>query len=125
MPRRQERLQAGHRNRFITLQQRSDQDNTDDEGAPTEGEWTTLVDHMPAAQSVPQGSERLQQVQLSARYDARWEINYRSDMDPDLVNVPKLRRLVFLGRVHDITAAAVIGRRAGIELFTVAATRVE
>ena len=122
---RQDRLHAGRRDRLVRIEQRSAADAVDGEGAPVDAEWTTLVEHMPVAQSVPQGSERLQQVQLSARYDARWEINYRSDMDPDLVNVPKLRRLVFLGRVHDITAAAVIGRRAGIELFTVAATRVE
>jgi hypothetical protein len=49
---------------------------------------------------------------------------YRADMDPDLVDVPKARRLVFGGRVHDIAAAQHLGRREGIELSTKATTQV-
>jgi SPP1 family predicted phage head-tail adaptor len=66
------------------------------------------------------GAERFQADQLSARYDIRWEINYRSDMDPDAVNVPKTRRLVYKGRIYDIVTASMIGRNEGVELMTLA-----
>jgi hypothetical protein len=38
--------------------------------------------------------------------------------DPELVDVVKARRLVASGRIYDITAAAQIGRRQGLELLT-------
>jgi hypothetical protein len=44
-------------------------------------------------------------------------------MDPDLVDVPKLRRVLFHGRIHDIVAANQIGMREGVELLTLASGR--
>jgi ribosomal protein S5 len=44
-------------------------------------------------------------------------------MDPDLVDVQKERRLVVSGRIFDIRAATTIGRRRGIELVTLAGSR--
>lgn len=123
--RRQTRLDAGRRDKLITIEQRSIADDTDAEGAPVDAEWTTLVQNVPAARTSQSGWERMKQEQLSARFDARWEINYRPDMDPDLVNVPKFRRIVLGGRVHDITYASQIGRRVGIELYTLASAHVE
>jgi hypothetical protein len=41
-------------------------------------------------------------------------------MDPDLLDVPKRRRLVYKGRTYDIVAAGQIGRNEGVELLTLA-----
>ncbi len=92
-------------------------------GEPTET-WTTLVADMPAARTGVTGWERFRSEQASARFDDRWEINYRADMDPDLIDVPKVRRLLIGTRVLEIVAAAEIGRREGIELLTVASSAV-
>ena len=120
-----ERLQAGKRDRLITIEelvQPSDEDNPDEvdsEGAPIET-WQVLVDRMPAARLEATGAERFRTAQTSAPLETRWEINYRIDMDPDLVDVAKARRVVLDGRVHDITSAEEIGRKRGIELRTLA-----
>jgi len=115
--RRATRLDAGQRDHLVTIEAVTD--GVDSEGAPTET-WTTLVANMPAARYGVQGWERFNADQISARHDARWELNYRLDMDPDLVDVPKARRLVCRGRTHDIVSASIIGRKAGLELLTIA-----
>jgi len=125
MPRRpMDRLQAGRRDRVVRLESRPAADVVDAEGAPVDvpldGKWTTLEARMPAFKDDSAGRERARETQVSAAFDTRWEINYRADMDPDLIDVPKLRRLVFHDRVHDIVAANHLGRRRGIELFTIA-----
>ena len=58
--------------------------------------------------------------QLSAAATTQWEMGYREDMDPELVDVPRTRRLLYQGRAYDITGASQIGRREGIELLTLA-----
>lgn len=122
MPKRAEPLSAGRRDWFVTIQQRSATDTPDaSSGEPTEA-WTTLVSNMPAAREDAKGTEKFVANQMSAAYDTRWEINYRADMDPSLVDVPKLRRIVYQNREHNIVAASEIGRRRGIELWTLAAS---
>ena len=112
-----EQLEPGERDWIVTIQQLTQPDQADDSGAPIEN-WTTLVSAMPAAKYDISGRERFTAEQLSAAYDTRWEMNYRLDMDPELVNIAKTRRLVHRGRVHDIVAASMIGRREGLELLT-------
>lgn len=112
-------MEPGERDWIVELQQLTQPDQADDSGAPEEN-WTTLVAQMPAAKYDVNGQERFAAQQLSASYDTRWEINYRADMDPELVVVAKVRRLVHRGRVHDIVAATMIGRREGVELLTLA-----
>lgn len=112
----------GARDRVITIQQRSATDAVDaTSGEPVET-WSTLVANMPAAKVDVSGWERFQGQQLSARFDQRWVINYRADMDQALVDVPKLRRIVVDGRTHEIVHSQEIGRREGIELLTLAAS---
>ena len=115
--RQRTKLDAGKRDQLVTIEEVTD--DVDGEGAPIET-WTTLVANMPAARYELQGWERLKADQMSARYDARWEMNYRIDMDPDLVDVPKARRIVCRGRTHDIVACRIVGRKAGIEVETIA-----
>lgn len=114
-------MEAGKRDRMVTLEQLTESTGTSRIPVRT---WTTLVDGMPASKQDISGRERMVADQLAARYDTRWEINYRPDMDPDLVDVPKTRRVVFSGRVFDIVSATQIGRRAGIELMTLAGSRI-
>ncbi len=119
-----DRLQAGRRDRLVTIEQRSAADAVDaDSGEPIET-WTTLVSDMPASKTDMSGWERFRSDQQSARLDQRWEINYRADMDPELIDVPKVRRLVYQDRTIEIVMASVIGRRRGIELLTLASSAV-
>ena len=50
-------------------------------------------------------------------------MSYIASMDPELVDVPKLRRLVYQGRTYEIVHAAMIGRREGIEFLTIASSK--
>ncbi len=50
------------------------------------------------------GRERFIASQTAAASDARWTAPYRADLDPELVDVAKSRRLVYLGRIYDIVA---------------------
>lgn len=111
-------MASGRRDLLIRIEQRPEDEMPDpDSGAPTV-QWTTLVASMPAGRESLRGWERQTANQTVAGYDQRWEINYRADMDPDLLDVPKLRRIVYGGRTLDIVSANQIGRRRGIELFT-------
>ena len=111
-------MEPGERDWVITIQQRPLADEADDSGAPLE-DWTDLVT-MPAAKYDISGQEKFAAQQLSASYDTRWEINYRVDMDPELIKVAKFRRVLHRGRVQDIVDASMIGRREGIKLMTLA-----
>lgn len=126
MPRRTsqaDRLQSGRRDRLVTIEQRSATDSADStSGEPVET-WTTLVADMPASRMDTAGSERFRSDQQSARFETEWEINWRDDMDPDLIDVPKLRRLIYQTRPYDIVACVEVGRRAGLRLQTLAGTR--
>jgi phage head-tail adaptor, putative, SPP1 family len=62
------------------------------------------------------GRERYREGQMSAAMDTQFRMGYRTDMDPELVDVAKTRRLVYQGRTYDIVAASMVGRRAGITL---------
>lgn len=121
--RNSDRLRSGRRDRLVTIQQLVESVDPDS-GEPIET-WTTLVSTMPAARIDLNGWEREKANQLSARYDVEWEINYREDMDPEQLNIPKTRRLVFGGRRQDIVAAVLVGRKAGIRIQTIASAAVE
>lgn len=110
-------MEPGERNRAVTIQQMTESAGTS--GFPVET-WSTLATPVWMRKLETGGKERFAAAQLSAPYDTQWEMGYRADMDPDLVNVPKARRLLFAGRTYDITGADQIGTREGIELRTVA-----
>lgn len=109
-------MSSSERDRYVTIQQLTE--SAGSSGYPVET-WTTLVNAWMSKRDVS-GRERFAAGQISAPFDSRWEMNYRGDMDPELVNVAKLRRLNYQGRTYDIVAASQIGRRAGIELLTLA-----
>ena len=110
----------GKADRWITIQQRSTADQADSSGTPNEvGEWTTLTGSY-AEKIVIGGRERFTAEQRSAPYDTRWRIGYRSDMDPELHDIAKIRRLTYQSRIYDIVDAQLIGRREGVDVMTLA-----
>lgn len=109
-------LSVGALDREVTIQQLSSESSG---GYPTES-WTTLESGVWMSRKDMRGSERFMASQLSAAFDTRWELHWREDMDPDVVDVPKKRRLLYRGRVYDITAAVELGRQEGIALYTLA-----
>lgn len=111
-------MESGERDKQVTIQRLTD--SAGSSRFPVE-DWTTLPAITMFASRRDLGSrERFAASQLSTPADVRWEINYRADMDPDIVNVTKTRRLVYQGRVYDIVAASQIGRQEGVELLTLA-----
>jgi len=108
--------EAGKRDRWVTMQQATDAKAASN--YPIEP-WTTLTSVWASREPVD-GREQFTADQQSAPYDSRWELPYSADWDPALLNVPKARRLVHEGRVHDIVAASEIGRKRGVELMTLA-----
>lgn len=116
MARRTFPMEAGERDRQVTIQQLTE--STGSDGFPVET-WTTLCTMFASKMDVG-GNERFQASQLTTPYTTRWEVNYREDMDPDRLDIPKKRRLVYLGRGHDIISASIIGRNEGVELLTLA-----
>lgn len=99
-------------------------------GLPTES-WTNLVGGdggVMAKKEDLRGNERFQASQLSSPFDTRWLIWYREDMDPDLLDVPKTRRIVYQNRRYDIVAAQnveITQIRQAIVIDTLASGRLE
>lgn len=110
---------AGLRNRRVTIQQLTTESGGG--GFPTE-DWTALGDEWMSKRDLS-ADERFVTNQLSAFAETQWQMAYRADMDPDLLDVTKKRRLVYQGRTHDIVAGTVIGLQRGIEILTLAGAR--
>lgn len=107
---------------MVTLKSRpSTEPSVDAAGAPTD-DWTTLAINVFASKYDLRGTERLRAMGMTASFDTIWNIGYRADMDPELLDVPKLRRLEYKGRAYDIVHATQHERMASIELMTLAAT---
>jgi SPP1 family predicted phage head-tail adaptor len=109
-------IDAGERDRQVTLQELTESVGTS--RFPVEA-WSTLATVFARREDIG-GRERFTMNQTSAPFDCKWEIPYLTDMDPDEIDVPKKRRLVYKSRTYDIVAAAMIGRYEGIELLTLA-----
>lgn len=122
MPSRRTSIDPGELDRYIEILARPEAESVDSGGAPADEapttDWQILAQRVPALKEDLRGNERFVASQLSSPYDSRWTIHYRRDMDPDELNVPKLRRLRFKGREYDIVAARHLGRREGVELDT-------
>ena len=111
-------LDPGALDQRVTIQYRVD--GVSESGFPVE-DWTTTASRTVFMARVPlSGMERVAAQQVSAKYDTRFVMHYREDMDPDLVDVAKDRRLVFQGRVFNITGAQQLGAKAAVELTAVA-----
>lgn len=107
---------SGARDRLVTIQAMAA--SVGSSGFPVET-WTDLS-AVWASRMDARGGERYRADQLSAPFDTRWEVPYSAEWDPELVEVPKVRRLVHEGRAHDIVWAEQMGRKQGIALMTLA-----
>jgi hypothetical protein len=114
---------VGARDKFLTIQERPEAITKDPSGTPIDGPWTTHLDSVAMEREDIDGRERFTAQQLTTPYDTRFRLPYVASMDPELLNVPKLRRLVYRGRVLDIVFAKHVGRFEGIELLTVATAK--
>lgn len=108
-------LASGVRTRLVTIQQSA---------APAGGgypkpEWTDLMT-VKMSRTDQRADERFAAGQDSAFTEARWSMRYHPDMDPELVDVPARRRLVYEGRQYNIRGASLLERRLGIEIVTLA-----
>lgn len=108
-------LTAGALDREVTIQQLEEATS----GYPVET-WSELVSGVWMSKYDMRGSERFVASQNAARFDTRWNLQWRDDMDPDLLDVPKTRRLLYRGRAYDIVQAVELGRQEGIALYTIA-----
>jgi len=117
------RLASGQRDKSVTIQQRPAADASVTSGFPVES-WTTLATGVFMARLELRADERFTVSQESAAAEASWHMGYRADMDPELVDVPKRRRLVYRGKVFDSVSASMIGPRRGIELMTLAGSAI-
>lgn len=118
-------MEPGERDRRVTIQQLTAAKAGS--GYPKET-WTTLqtawMRKLEISSGLGRASEKFKASQTAASIETQWEMGYSADMDPEAVDVPATRRLVYQGRIYDITAASMIGRREGIELLTIAKTGV-
>lgn len=108
-------LNLGELNQPVEIQQLTESVGTS--GLPMES-WSTLYPLAWMAKSSISGRERFAANQLSSPAVQQWQMRYVADMDPDLINVPKRRRLKYMGTFYDIVSADHIGRQEGIELTT-------
>ena len=115
-------MSAGKRDKLVTIE-RYTTNTQQPSGFPSEP-WESLGQEWMSKRDST-GNERLKMGELAAAFDTEWVCPYRSDMDPEAIDVPKLRRLVYGGRQFDITRARLADRveRHKIILETLASTR--
>lgn len=107
---------AGARDRWVTIQTRPS-DSVSDSGFPIDAPWADLATVAMAREDV-EATERERGAEEQASSYTQWAMPYMVEMDPELIDVPKLRRLVYAGRQFDIIGAAAIGRAVGIAILT-------
>jgi hypothetical protein len=86
-------------------------------GFPIDATWADLATVAMAREDV-EATERERAAQEQAQQYTQWAMPYMPEMDPERVDVMKLRRLVYAGRQYDILGAAAIGRAQGIAILT-------
>lgn len=112
---------SGARDKPVRVEYRDVEDAVDPSGYPSEEAqpWFTLQEVEWMNKRAVSGTERATTLGTSTPVDTRWTMNYRADMDPDLIDVAKLRRLVFENRRYDITFGETLEGKRGIVLDTV------
>lgn len=108
---------AGDRQARVEIQQLTTP--ASDTGYPVET-WVTLRSTVYMYRATVRADERHWAAQDSASEETQWQMPYSADMDPEIVDVPKRRRLVYRGRVYDVRAATIVGPNVAIDLTTLA-----
>lgn len=110
---------SGRRTVSVTVQQMTQTKGASN--APVET-WTTLRTVYASKEDLLMNDsrEQLRAGQLSARMETAWGLPYTADMDPNLVDVARVRRLLVGTRVYDITRGTVDDLKKGVQLITLA-----
>ena len=108
-------LASGVRDKHVTIQQTPEPSGG---GFPRET-WTELMDVWMSRHDM-RADERFTASQESAFAETQWTMPYHEDMDPEVIDVAKTRRLVYRGRIYNIRGASLLDQRMGIELITLA-----
>jgi hypothetical protein len=114
-------MEPGERDRAVKIEYMSEERSATKQ--PIE-RWYPLASVVWMRKMDVTAEERVKAAQVAAVFDTQWEMGYWSEMDPETVDIQKTRRLVYQDRVYLIVGAALIGRRDGIELLTIAASKV-
>jgi head-tail adaptor len=97
-------------------------ESTGGSGAPVTS-WEPLA-HVLMERTSDTVVERMTADQVAAREEVRWQMPYAPWMDPDTIDVPKMRRLRFSGRNYDIGGARRVGELGQrIELVTLTSSK--
>ncbi len=116
---------AGQRWQRVTVEQLTAEPSPPGTSSGFPGEtWTALATVWMSKKDV-RADERFAAGQESAYFETTWFSEYRSDIDPELVDVMATRRLNFRDRIFDIRAATQVGRQQGIEFTTLGQGRIE
>lgn len=102
-----------NRTKLVTIEQLTEPTG----GSFPTGSWTTLATAW-MERIDTSGDERFTAEQLSAPSQVRWRMPYQSNMDPEAIDVAKVRRLTYKGRIYDILSGTPIGEHCQIELET-------
>lgn len=106
------RTSAGQRNRHVLIEQCANPLEQWPTWTPLTMAWMFRDDES--------ADEQFASDQISASVVTEWQMDYRADMDPELFDVPAVRRLVYEGRTYEIRRAAPLGWKRDIALFTLA-----
>jgi SPP1 family predicted phage head-tail adaptor len=115
-------VSAAKRDKLVTIQEYTTA-NRAASGFPVEP-WENLGQEWMSKEDAS-GEERLHTGGMAAAFDTKWVCPYRTDMDPEAIDVPKKRRLMYGGRTFDITRAVLSDRveRHKIVLETIASAK--
>lgn len=114
---RQQSQATEERDRAVTIEEMTESKGST--GFPLES-WSTLVENYWCSKHDRTGQERFAVGLQTSPMFTNWVGSYRADMDPELLDVTKLRRLVYKGRQYDIIAAKQVGMKESIEYQTIA-----
>jgi head-tail adaptor len=112
---------AGQRWKYVTVERLTPA--TTGSGFPG-GTWAELTKLWMSKKDV-RADERFVAGQESSYFESTWFSEYRSDLDPELVDVTATLRFNLLGRIFDIRAGTQVGRQQGIEFTTLGQGRLE
>lgn len=113
-------VSSGARDRYVTIKVKP-ADDTNPDGFPVE-DWDDLGEQWMSKRDL-RADERFAAGGESAFAENQWVLDYRPDMDPELVDVPATRALLYQGRLYDIVTASLADRKTGIELLTLAGSK--
>lgn len=111
------RVAAGQRDKLVQIE--SATEVVRPSGQPGQN-WASLGQPIYMSRRDIGADERFAESQQSAWGRVSWQMPYQANMDPEVVNVTKSRRLSFGGKTFNIEAAFLLDQRLGIELVTLA-----